>query len=220
MPSDRGVMLREETILDAPSFNAPSSTKNRCKERDPDMHSVAKGKQWFIVKRCLIGVDAASGLVHSVESTAANVHKLNTAAEKLHGDERFIYGDAGPIGIEKRGDIQDCDAEFWIAMKPGQRRVLPETPEGRFLDLVEKAKAYFRAKAEHPFRIITCQFGFRTVFDRGIRTNDRKLKLLFTLASLWMTRERIPDPAISKGLLFLEINYHPEIKVICMVETA
>jgi IS5 family transposase len=73
--------------------------------------------------------------------------------------------------------------------------VLPETAEGRLLDLIETAKAHFRARVEHPFRIIKCHFGFRKVFYRGIRKNDLKLKLLFALANLWMVRERIPDPA-------------------------
>ena len=125
------------------------------------MHSMAKGKQWSFGTRCHIGVDAASGLVHSVKSTAANVHELNTAAGRLDGDERLIYGDAGHIGnscaeaagYEKRDDFQDCQAEFRIAMKPGQRRVLPDTPEGRLLDLIETAKAHFRANVEHLFRI-------------------------------------------------------------------
>jgi IS5 family transposase len=80
-------------------------------------------------------------------------------------------------------------------MKPGQRRVLLDTPDGWLLDLIETAKAHFRAKVEHSFRIIKCQFGFRKVFYRGIRKNDLKLKLLFALANLWMVRERIPDPA-------------------------
>ena len=64
---------------------------------------------------------------------------------------------AEAVGYEKRNDFQNCKAEFIIAMKPGQRKVLPETPEGRFLDLMETAKAHFRAKVEHPFRIIKCQ---------------------------------------------------------------
>ena len=126
--------------------------------------------------RRLIGVDAASGLVHSVESTAANVHELNRAAARLHSDEHLIYGVAagfcgavaGPIGMEKRGDVQDCEAQFRVAMKPDQRRVRPETPEGRLLNLIETARAHFRVKVDHPFRIINCQFGFRKVFYRGI----------------------------------------------------
>jgi transposase, IS5 family len=153
------------------------------------MHSVAKGKQWFFGICCNIRVDAASGLVHSVESTAANVREVNTAAERIHGDERLIYGDAGHIGIENRDDSQDYQAEFRIAMKPGQRRVLPETPEGR------TAKAHFRAKVEHTFCAIKGQFVFRKIFYRGIRKNDLKLKLLCALTNLWMVRERIPDPA-------------------------
>lgn len=54
------------------------------------MHSVAKGNQWFFGMRCHSGVDVDSGLVHSVVSTAANVHELNTAAERVHGRERVI----------------------------------------------------------------------------------------------------------------------------------
>ena len=192
---EKGVMLKEGTILDATIINAPSSTKNKKGERDPEMHSVAKGNQWFFGMRCHIGVDAASGLVHSVVSTAANVHELNTAADRVHGEERVIYGDSGHIGIEKREAFKDCDAEMRIAMKPGQRRVLPDTPEGRLLDLVEAAKAHIRAKVEHPFRIIKCQFGFRKVFYRGIRKNHLRLTMLFALANLWMVRERCPSTA-------------------------
>jgi len=173
MLSEKGVMLREGTILDATIIAAPSSTKNKRKERDPEMHSVAKGNQWFFGMRCHIGVDAASGLVHSVVSTAANVHELNTAADRLHGEERLIYGDAGHIGIEKREEFRNCDAKFRVAMKPGQRRVPPETAEGRLFALVETAKAHFR----------------------DIDKNDLKLKLLLTLANLWIARRRIPDLA-------------------------
>ncbi len=120
---------------------------------------------------------------------------LNTAADRLHGDECLIYGDSDHIGIEKRGDFQDCEAEFRIAMKPGQLRVLPETPDCRILGLIETAIAHFRTKLEHPVRIIKCQFGFRKVVYRGIRKNEPQLKLLFALANLWFVRGRIPKLA-------------------------
>jgi IS5 family transposase len=116
--SEKGVMLKEGTILDATIINAPSSTKNKKGERDPEMQSVAKGNQRFLGMRCHIGVDADSGLVHSVVSTAANVHELNSAADRIHGKDRVIYGDAGHIGMEKRDAFKDCKAEMRIAMKP------------------------------------------------------------------------------------------------------
>jgi IS5 family transposase len=141
--SEKIVMLKEETILDATIINAPSSTKNKKGERDSEMHLVAKGNHWFFGMRCQIGVDESSGLVHSVVSTTANVHELNTAANRVHGEEHVIYGDAGHIGIEKRDTFKDFEAEMRIAMKPGQRRVLPDTAEGRLLDLIEIAKAHF-----------------------------------------------------------------------------
>ena len=187
--SEQGLLLKDGTILDATNINALSSTKNKQGKRDPEMHSVAKGNQWFFGMRCHIGVDADSDLVHSVVSPAANVHELNTAAERVHGGERVIYDDSGHIGIEKRDAFKDCGAEMRIAMKPGQRRVLPDTPEGKLLELVECAKAHFRAKVEHPFRIIKCQHGFRKVYYRGVKKNDIKLKMLFALANLWMARK-------------------------------
>jgi IS5 family transposase len=91
-----------------------------------------------LLVRCNIGVDAASDLIHSVVSTAANVHELNIPADRLHGGVRLVYGDADHIGIEKLEEFQDGDAEFWIAMKRGQRRVLPEPAGGRFRRLTNE----------------------------------------------------------------------------------
>ena len=90
-------------------------------------------------------------MIHSVETTSANVHDTTRAAQLLHGDGEVVYGDAGYQGIEKRAEMAGMSTTFWVAMRPGKRRVLPDTAEGRLLDLVETAKAHIRSKVEHQF---------------------------------------------------------------------
>ena len=87
--------MRKGTIVDATLNAAPSSTKNKEGERDPEMHRTKKGNQWYISMKVHLGVHKDSGLMHSVVTTSANVHDLTPAAELLHGDERVYYGDAG-----------------------------------------------------------------------------------------------------------------------------
>jgi transposase, IS5 family len=150
--------------------------KNKEGKRDPEMHQTKKGNQWYhrFAEGCAYGmkvhagVDKDSGLIHSVVTTAANVHDLTPAAELLHGDEEVVYGDAGYQGITKRPEMAGKTAEFRVAMRPGKRRALPDTPEGRLEDLIEAAKAHVRAKVEHPFRVIKQQFGFQKTRLRGL----------------------------------------------------
>jgi IS5 family transposase len=165
---ERGMAMKQGTIIDATLIAAPSSTKNKTGERDPEMHQTKKGNQWYYGMKVHIGVDKVSGLIHSVETTAANVHDLTPAAELLHDDEMVVYADAGYQGIEKRPDMEGRTTTFRIAMRPGKRRTLPDTPEGRLDDLVETAKAHIRAKGEHPFRVIKQQFGFQKTRLRGM----------------------------------------------------
>lgn len=135
-----------------------------------------------------IGVDKHSGLIHSVETTSANVHDITLATQLLHGGEEVVYGDAGYQGIEKRAEIADKSTTFLVAMRPGKRRVLPDTPDGWLLDLVETAKAHIRANVEHPFRVIKEQFGFRKTSLRGIAKNHCKYNVLAALTSLYLAR--------------------------------
>jgi IS5 family transposase len=160
--SERGMTMRQGTIVDATLIAAPSSTKNKEGKRDPEMHQTKKGNQWYHCfaegfaygMKVHAGVDKDSGLIHSVVVTAANVHDLTPAAELLHGDEEVVYGDAGYQGIAKRPEMSGAAAEFRVAMRPGKRRALPDTPDGKLQDLIETAKAHIRAKVEHPFRVI------------------------------------------------------------------
>jgi len=186
-----GMAMKQGTIIDATIIAAPSSTKNEKRERDPEMHQTCKGKQWHFGMKVHIGVDSESGLIHAVETTAANVHDLTPAAELLHGEETVVYADAGYQGIEKRPEMQGRGIGFRVAMRPGKRRVLPDTPEGRVDDLVETAKAHIRAKVEHPFRVIKQQFGFQKTRLRGMLKNGCKVKVLAALSNLFMVRHEL-----------------------------
>ena len=185
---DQGMAMKQGTIIDATLIAAPSSTKNKKGERDPEMHQTCKGKQWYFGMKVHIGVDKDNGLIHSIETTAANVHDLTPAAELLHGEESVVYADSGYQGIEKREEMKGRAIGFRVAMRPGKRRALPDTPEGRLDDLIETAKAHIRAKGEHPFRVIKRQFGFQKTRLRGMLKNRCKVNVLAALANLFMAR--------------------------------
>jgi len=118
------------------------------------MHQTKKGNQWYFGMKVHIGVDKDSGLIHSIVATAANVHDLTPSSEILHGEEELAYGDAGYEGIAKSPEIARTATEFRVAMRPGRRRVLQNSSEGRLEDLAEAAKAHIRPKVEHPFRVL------------------------------------------------------------------
>jgi len=186
-----GMAMKQGTIIDATLIAAPSSTKNEMRERDPEMHQTKKGNQWYFGMKVHIGVDKDSGLIHSVETTAANVHDLTPAADLLHGEETVVYADAGYQGIEKRPEMKGRGIGFRVAMRPGKRRALLDTPEGRLDDLVETAKAHIRAKGEHPFRVIKRQFGFQKTLLRGMLKNRCKVNVLAALTNLFMVRHEL-----------------------------
>jgi IS5 family transposase len=189
--SARGMTMRQGTIVDATLIAAPSSTKNKEGKRDSEMHQTKKGNQWYFGMKVHIGVDKDSGLIHSVVTTAANVHDLTPAADLLHGDEDVVYGDAGYQGIAKRREMTDTTADFRIALRPGKRRALPNTPDGHLLDLIETAKAHIRSKVEHPFRVIKQQFGFQKTRLRGLAKNRCKINVLAALTNLFLARRQL-----------------------------
>jgi len=191
---DRGLMLKTGTVVDATLISAPSSTKNDKGERDPEMHQTKKGNQWHFGMKAHIGVDADSGLVHTVTTTAANAHDITQAAELLHGQEEVVFADSGYRGVHKREEVQaqHPDVDWQIAMMPGQRKVMDKSkPVNALKEQLEKLKASIRAKVEHPFRVIKCQFGHRKVRYRGLAKNTSQLLVMFALSNLWMVRKRI-----------------------------
>jgi IS5 family transposase len=191
---DRGLMLKTGTVVDATLIAAPSSTKNDKGERDPEMHQTKKGNQWHFGMKAHIGVDAESGLVHTVTTTAANAHDVTQAHALLHGQEEVVFADSGYRGVEKRDEIQaqHPNVEWQIAMMPGKRKALDKSkPSHALRDKLEKLKASIRAKVEHPFRVIKCQFGHRKTRYRGLAKNTSQLLVMFALSNLWMMRKRM-----------------------------
>ena len=177
----QGLRLREGTIVDASIIEAPSSTKNRAGERDPEMHQTKKGNQWHFGMKAHIGVDSETGIVHSMSATPANVHDVTEAHQLLHGGETVVWGDAGYQGVEKREENLGLEVEWRVAMRPGRRRKLaPGSGEA----LAEKVKAQVRAKVEHPFLRLKRLFGYAKVRYRDLAKNAERLALLLGLGNL------------------------------------
>ncbi len=183
--TESGIVLKEGSLVDATIIEAPTSTKNQTGQRDPQMHQTRKGNQWYFGMKAHIGVDARTGLTHSLATTAANEHDLNQASNLLHGDEQFVFADAGYRGAEKRKALNTDAVQWHIAEQPGKLKRLRKHPRiNKVILKTEYLKASIRAKVEHPFRIIKCQFGFIKARYRGLRKNDGKLAMLFALANM------------------------------------
>jgi IS5 family transposase len=188
----KGLLLKNGTAIDATLIAAPSSTKNSSGERDPEMHQTKKGNQWHFGMKAHIGVDADSGLVHTVVGTAANVSDVTQASALVHGEEADVFADSGYQGVARRDETQDIKANWHVAMRPGKRKALDKSsPMGAIMDKLEHVKASIRAKVEHPFRVIKRQFGFVKVRYRGLAKNTAQLHTLFALSNLWMARHRL-----------------------------
>ena len=182
----QGLRLQAGTIVDASIIAAPSSTKNRSKERDPEMHQTKKGNEWHFGMKVHIGVDSQTGVVHSVSTTPANVHDVTETPRLLHGGETQVWCDAGYQGVHKRPENRDLEVEWQVSMRPGKRRKLePGSNEA----VMEKRKASVRAKVEHPFLYIKRHFGYAKTRYRGLAKNTLRLMTLLGFANL-MRAER------------------------------
>lgn len=189
--ADRGLLMREGTIVDATLIAAPPSTKNREHRRDPEMHQSKKGRQWYFGMKAHIGADLDSGLVHSVIGTAGNVADVTQAGALLHGQEQAVLGDAGYQGVEKRPENKGRVVSWHVAMRPGKRKALGDDALGRLQERHERTKASLRAKVEHPFHVVKNRFGHRKVRYRGLAKNEAQLFSLFGMANLYLARRQL-----------------------------
>ena len=190
MLEERGLLMRQGTIVDATIIAAPPSTKNKSKARDPEMHQTKKGNQWHFGMKAHIGVDVTSGVVHTVVGTAANEADINQMAAVLHGAEEDVFADAGYTGADKRPEHEDRDVSWNIAIK---RSIIKALPKGLrdLAEPVERALAQVRAWVEHPFHIVKNLFRHKKLRYRGLAKNTAQLHTLFALANLVIVKKTL-----------------------------
>ena len=156
------------------------------------MHSSKKGNQRDFGMKAHIGVDAASGLVHSMAVTSGSESDVAHVHEVLHGDEEIVLGDAGYTGVEKRAEHACREVKWQIAEQPSRlaRKVLEGSPAHEKLRRTETLKARMRALVEHPFHVLKCRFGHRKAGYRGLAKNAQQLYVAFGLANLLLVGRR------------------------------
>ena len=184
----RGLILKRGTIVDSTFIEAPSSTKNEKKERDPEAHSAKKGNVWHFGYKAHIGVDKESGLVHTVKVTAANEHDVTVTSELLTGDEEEVYGDSGYLGAEKRPETPKKNkagksVHYKINRRPSQSKKNSARSQAQ-IKRREHEKSSVRAKVEHVFAVVKLQLRFRKTRYRGLQKQIAKMNIMFALANL------------------------------------
>lgn len=196
-----GIMMRGGSIVDATFVEAPSSTKNASGSRDPEAHQGKKGKNWHFGYKAHTGVDAGSGLVHTVVVTPANGSDISQAHLLFRPDDEFGYADAGYTGMGRRDEFRRdphlATMSFQISARPSSMRAKgdPAAWDRR----IEKMKSAVRSKVEHPYQILKRRFGFARTRYRGLRKNAEALSVRFALANLAMVasagRRLVPTAA-------------------------
>lgn len=190
--TERGLIVRQGTIVDATLIAAPPSTKNRDRKRDPDMTSSKKGDSWHFGMKAHIGVDAAHGLIHTVEGTTGKVSDYAMGDVLLHGAEETAHGDRGYHDKTRTPDaVPDEDAvgpRWYVPFKRAKGRDTTEEEKR-----INRLLAGIRAAVEHPFRILKCQFGYRKIRYRGLFKNEQHLFTLFALVNLYQARRLLVE---------------------------
>lgn len=185
---EKGLILKKGTIVDSTIIEAPSSTKNKKKELDPEAHQVKKGNEWHFGYKAHIGVDKDSGLVHKMEVTAANTHDVTMVSELICGEETEVYGDSGYIGAEKREEAKTHKNEgkkikYKINRRPSQSKKNTKRSQGQ-IKRREHEKSSVRAKVEHIFGVVKKQLRYKKTRYRGLEKQKAKLNMMFALANL------------------------------------
>ena len=179
----KGLKVAAGTIVDATIINAPSSTKNADKARDPEMHQTKKGNQWYFGMKAHFGVDSRTKLIHAAVATPANVSDGTVLPDLLHGNETRVWGDQAYRG--QRAVIREHapKARDFTNRRYRHRGVVDDIERAK-----NRTKSKVRARGEHPIGLIKRVFGFAKVRYRGLTKNTHRLLVTCALANLFMAR--------------------------------
>ena len=182
----KGLKVATGTIVDATIINAPSSTKNAGKARDPEMHQTKKGNQWYFGMKAHFGVDSRTKLIHAAVATPANVADGTVLPDLLHGNETRVWGDQAYRG--QRAVIREHapKARDFTNRRYRHRGVVDEVERAK-----NRTKSKVRARVEHPIGVIKRVFGFVKVRYRGLAKNAHRLLVNCALANLFMARRHL-----------------------------
>jgi IS5 family transposase len=184
--TEKGLLLREGTIVDATIINASSSTKNREKKRDGEMKQTKKGNQWYFGMKAHVGTDTGKGLVHSIVVTDAGVHDSQVMDELLRGEEAAVYGDRAYTSEKKRKEYEERGIKWRINRKACRHyQLTPEDIE------YNHQQSQVRAKGEHAFLVVKHLWHYTKVRYKGLFKNAAQVFSLFALANLYLARHEL-----------------------------
>ena len=182
----RGLLLKSGTMVDATIIHAPPSTKNQAHQRDPEMHQTKKGKQWYFGMKVHVGADVNSGLVHTVSVTPANASDISQLPCLLREADRAVFGDKGYVNNEFKRAARQAGVFWGVSLKASQSHPLTEANR-RF----NHKMSSIRARVEHVFRVIKCQFGYTKVRYKGLVKNAAQVFTLIGLSNLYLARRAL-----------------------------
>jgi IS5 family transposase len=179
----KGLSLSRGTIVDATIISAPSSTKNKDGERDPEMHQTAKGRQWYFGMKAHVGVDADSKMIHHVVVTPANTADSKVVDQLLHGQETRVYGDQAYVGQREKIRAVAPKAKDFTNRRCKWKGLVDEAIAAK-----NREKSRIRSRVEHSIGVIKRVFGFTKVRYRGLAKNANRLFVTAAMANIFMAR--------------------------------
>jgi IS5 family transposase len=182
----QGIKIGNGKIVDATIITAPCSTKNKNKERDPEMPQMREGNQWYFGMKVHICVGSKQKIIHSVDVTPANVPDSQTVTDLLHGRETKVSGDSACQG-QKNAIRKAAPKDRDMTNKRGARcNRLSALERSK-----NRTKSTVRSRAEHPFLIIKRIFGFFQIRYRGLSKNRTRFEVVCALTNLYIKRQTL-----------------------------